>query len=74
MESEDKNEFVLKVHNPMSHIITSLVRIPITNNNSDWIIIDQFNVSIQHQVTPVPKDVINIPGIDIYETIYKSLL
>ncbi|XP_050536747.1 lysosomal alpha-mannosidase-like [Daktulosphaira vitifoliae] len=59
--SEQSEQFILTLYNPLSRPITEFVRLPIMDNNK-YIVLDPQGKNIITQIVPIPQSVLNIPG------------
>ncbi|XP_050536748.1 lysosomal alpha-mannosidase-like [Daktulosphaira vitifoliae] len=73
--SEQSEQFVLTIYNPLSRIISEFVRLPITDD-MEYVVIDPKNEKLLTQIVPIPNPVLNIPGrqsMATVELIFKAM-
>ncbi|XP_050428079.1 lysosomal alpha-mannosidase-like [Adelges cooleyi] len=59
--SEQSDQFLVTIYNPLSRPITEFARLPISDNDS-YDVIDPQKKKLITQIVPLPKSVIDIPG------------
>ncbi|XP_050428078.1 lysosomal alpha-mannosidase-like [Adelges cooleyi] len=59
--SEQSDQFVVTIYNPLSRPITEFARLPISDNDS-YDVIDPQKKKLITQIVPIPESVINLPG------------